>query len=126
MFAFILDGIVLGIIGFSIGTIFLDFFAEIGGLGRLFGFAVSLIYFGIQNSSICGGQTIGKRLLKIKVVNKEALPISLQRSIVRFMVLGPPYFLNGVILPSNLLNNLFVSLLIGIIVFFGSAGIIYL
>jgi len=126
LFAFIIDVFLLGIFGLIIGTVFFDFFAEIGGVGLLFGFTVAFLYFGIQNSSLCDGQTIGKRILKIKVVNKETETISLQRSFARFMILGPPYFLNGALLPPNLLNNFFVSLLLGLIVFFGSAGIIYL
>lgn len=99
LFAFIIDFIILGILGFIVGTAFFDFFAEIGVLGLLFGFAVALLYFAIQNSSVCGGQTLGKRILNIKVVNKEAETISLKRSFIRFMVLGPPYFLNGALLP---------------------------
>ncbi|MBW1849459.1 MAG: RDD family protein [Deltaproteobacteria bacterium] len=126
LFAFIVDGIILGIFGLIIGTAFFDFFAEIGVLGRLFGFSIALLYFGIQNSFVCDGQTIGKRILKIKVVNKETETISLQRSFARFMILGLPYFLNGAILPPNLLNNIVISLLLGLIVFFGLAGIIYL
>lgn len=126
LFAFIIDGIFLGLFGLIIGTVFFDFFAELGGIARLFGFTVALLYFGIQNSSLCDGQTIGKRILKIKVVNKETKTISLQRSFARFMILGPPYFLNGALLPPNLLNNFFVSLLLGLIIFFGLAGIVYL
>lgn len=113
LFAFIVDSLILGIFGLIIGTMFFDFFAEIGVLGLLFGFSIALLYFGIQNSSICGGQTIGKRLLKIRVVDKENETISLQRSFVRFMILGPPYFLNGALLPPTLLNNFVVSLLLG-------------
>lgn len=126
LFAFVIDGIILGLFGFAIGTLFFDFFAEIGGLGLLFGFVIALLYFGIQNSSVCNGQTIGKRILKIKVVDNKAKNITLQRSFARFMILGPPYFLNGVLLPPNLMNNYLLSLLLGLIVFFGLAGIIYL
>jgi len=126
LLAFIIDGIILGLLGLAIGTLFFDFFAEIGGLGLLIGFAIALLYFGVQNSSVCYGQTIGKRILKIKVVDNKAKNISLQRSFARFMILGPPYFLNGVLLPPNLMNNYFLSLLLGLIIFFGLAGIIYL
>ncbi len=126
LLAFIIDGIILGLFGLAIGTLFFDFFAEIGGLGLLIGFAIALLYFGIQNSSVCNGQTIGKRILKIKVVDNKAKNISLQRSFTRFMILGPPYFLNGVFLPPNLMNNYFIFLLLGLIIFFGLAGIIYL
>lgn len=126
LFAFMVDCIILGIFGLSIGTLFFTFFAEIGVLGLLAGFTVALLYFGIQNSSICNGQTIGKRILRIQVVDLKTETISLSRSLSRYMVLGLPYFLNGANLPDNLLNNSFVSLLLNLIVFFGLTGIIYL
>jgi uncharacterized RDD family membrane protein YckC len=126
LFAFIIDTTFLGIFGLTIGTLFFDFFAEHREIGLLFGFAVALLYFGIQNSSLFSGQTIGKRLLKIRVVNKEARTISLQRSFARFMILGVPYFLNGALLPPELTNNYFVSIPLVLIVFAGMAAIIYL
>jgi hypothetical protein len=42
------------------------------------------------------------------------------------MILGTPYFLNCALLPPNLVNNFIVSLLLGLVVFFGLAGIVYL
>lgn len=126
LFALIIDGTILGIFGLILGTIFFDYFAELGGWGRLFGFIIALSYFGLLNSSISNGQTIGKRIFKIKVVDKDATTISPVRSIVRFLILGPPYFLNGALIPPNILINSFVSLLLGLVVFFIGGSIIYL
>ncbi|MDD5224087.1 MAG: RDD family protein [bacterium] len=123
--ALIIDGIILGIIGFIIGTLFYDFFAELGGLGRLIGFVIALLYFGTLNSSIGNGQTIGKRIMKIKVVDKNASTISFFRSNTRYTILGVPYFLNMALLPPWALFS-FVSYLIGAIVFLGGGTIIYL
>jgi uncharacterized RDD family membrane protein YckC len=126
LFAFIIDGIILGIFGLIIGTIYFDYFAELGGWGRLFGFVIALIYFGLLNSSLSNGQTIGKRFLKIKVVDKDVTPISPIRASIRFLILGTPYFLNGALIQPDILMNPFVALLIGLVVFFVGGGIIYL
>ena len=48
-----------------------------------------------MNSVIFNGQTLGKKLLKIKVVNPDNQPISLVKSFGRYTVLGIPFFLNG-------------------------------
>jgi uncharacterized RDD family membrane protein YckC len=66
-----------------------------GSWGRLVGFAVALLYFGVQNSKITGGQTMGKRVLRIKVVAKDGSPLSLQSAFIRFLPLGAPWFLNN-------------------------------
>lgn len=126
LFAFVLDGIILGIFGLIIGTACFDFFAELGGWARLFGFTIALLYFGILNSTMGKGQTIGKRLLKIQVVDKEAKNISPLRSFARFMILGPPYFINGALVPPNVMLNSALSLFLGLVVFFVGGAIIYL
>ena len=126
LFAFFIDVIILGIIGIGIGTLFYDILAELGGWGRLLGFSIALLYFGLLNSSIGSGQTIGKRVLKIKVVDIDKKTISAPKSILRFMILGIPYFLNGALIPPEILINTFVSLVLGLVVFFGCGAIIYL
>jgi uncharacterized RDD family membrane protein YckC len=126
IFAFIIDGIILGIIGIAIGTTGYDFFAELGGWGFLLGFSIFVIYCGILNSSIGNGQTLGKRLLKIQVVDHEMETISPAKSLLRSTVFGIPYFLNGAIIPSSAESNFLVSLIIGIVVFFGCISLVYL
>lgn len=124
--ALIIDGAILGIVGIIIGTLFFDFFAALGSWGRILGFVVALCYFGILNSSIGNGQTIGKRLLKIQVADNETNTISPIKSFLRYIILGVPYFLNGALIPSPLLFNFFFSLLLSLMVFFGGGAIIYL
>ena len=46
-FAFFIDSLILSIAGFVLGFIFFDYFVAIGTFGRLIGFAISLLYFGI-------------------------------------------------------------------------------
>jgi uncharacterized RDD family membrane protein YckC len=107
-----------------------DWAASLGQAGRLIGFATALLYFGLLNSHFGGGQTLGKRLLGIRVVDRNGDTLSAMRSVVRFLVLGVPYFLNGLwfdLDPSSIgpaIRMLFVLLVL--LVFGGGGAIVYL
>ena len=123
LFGFLIDCLIVGIFGLLIGTIFFDTFAAMGGWGKLVGFIIALAYFGVMNSAVGGGQTVGKRLVNIKVVNREGELISLLRSFVRYAILGSPFFLNGAtISPSIPLLTTFA----GILIFGAGFAIFYL
>lgn len=126
IFALLIDTMILGIVGLILGTTGYDFFAQMGGYGRLVGFAIALTYFGFANSSIFGGQTFGKKLLKIQVVGSEGETISLPKSLLRYSVLGLPFFLNGAPVNPSLMENPIVIVLLGLIVFGMGGSIIYL
>ena len=94
----------LGIIGIVAGLIFYDSFVRLGGWGRLIGLGVVLPYFGVLNSRIGAGQTLGKRLLKVRVVGVGGAPLPVPRSLLRTTVLAVPWFLNGAPFPADLLG----------------------
>src|SRR5688572_4687565 len=96
-----------------------------GGYGRLLGFAVALAYFGVMNSRIGGGQTLGKRLLGVRVVAGDGRTLSLPRSFLRYCVLGIPFFLNGAPFSAQVLFSWW-GYLLPIIVFGGMFSILYL
>lgn len=79
-----------------------DVFAGFGEVGRLFGFAVCLTYFGTLNSRVGNGQTIGKWLTGIAVRDVDGQRISLIRSMSRFALLGAPFFLYDLSFPTPL------------------------
>jgi uncharacterized RDD family membrane protein YckC len=93
--ALFIDTLILGAVGLVLGLFLESFFVQIGAWGRLVGFSIALIYFGIMNSSITGGQTVGKKVLKLRVVDSKNAPISLGKSIIRYFILGIPFSLNG-------------------------------
>ncbi len=99
--AFLVDGVVLGLIGYALGLLLYDTFVRMGPWGRCVGFAVALAYFVPQESGRGGGQSLGKRLLRIRVVDAQGRALSPARGAVRFAVFGVPYFLNGSVLPMN-------------------------
>ena len=72
--ALLVDAIILGCIGLLLGLIFESVFVKLGDWGQLVGVIILLLYFGIGNSQRAGGQTLGKKLLKIRVVDKRGIP----------------------------------------------------
>lgn len=93
--AFVVDTILLGLVGFGAGMVLFDQLARLGAAGRLVGLAVSLLYFGVLSSKIGGGATLGQRLLGLKVAGLNGRPIGLVRSLLRAAVLVVPMTLNG-------------------------------
>lgn len=123
--AFFLDCLLLGAIGIAIGFFLAEELVSLGAWGRLLGFAVALIYFGTLNSRLASGQTLGKRLLKIKVVAKDGAPLSVAKAFLRFIPLGAPWFLNNAQFPHSVLFSFWLYVL-SIAVFGLGLSVIYL
>jgi uncharacterized RDD family membrane protein YckC len=100
--AFLIDVFILGLAGAGLGFLFFDSLAALGGWGRLLGFATALGYFGIFNSRIGNGQTPGKRALHVRVVGIDGSTLPPAKSLLRFIPLGLPWFLNNAQLPPEL------------------------
>lgn len=125
VFAMMLDGILLGIIGVIIGTAMFDQLAQLGGWGRLVGFCIAIIYFGIFNSVIGKGQTPGKKMMKIHVIDHSGNYISLAKSFLRYTIFGLPYFLNGALIPNSVIFSP-VGYILSLLIFGFGATTIYL
>jgi uncharacterized RDD family membrane protein YckC len=123
--AFLVDCVLLGAIGTVAGFFLTDEFVRLGAWGRLLGFSVAIAYFGTLNSGITGGQTLGKRLLKIKVVAKDGIPLSVPKSFLRFLPLGAPWFLNHAQLPDSALFSIW-SYVVSIMIFGLGLSVVYL
>lgn len=123
--ALFIDTLLLGIFGYVTGLVLESTFVQLGGWGRLVGFIIALAYFGIMNSSITGGQTIGKKALKIRVVDSANSPIGIGKSVLRYVILATPFSLNG----AQFSNEAMLSYLmypLSLIVFGGLFSILYL
>ncbi len=125
LIAFLIDGLLLGLVGLIIGIFLFDFLAQLGGWGRLVGFCIALGYFGLLNSFIGKGQTLGKRIMKIEVVGREGSNISVGRSFIRYMIFAVPFFLNGLIISPSITQSA-IGYVIGFIIFAFGGSIIYL
>jgi uncharacterized RDD family membrane protein YckC len=124
--AFVIDLILLGIVGVIIGALLFDTFARMGAYAKLIGFVIALAYFGICNSRMGGGQTLGKRWLGVRVVDAHDQLLSLPRSLLRYIVLGVPFFANGLPLDPELAMSTPIGYLLALVVFGGMFAIIYL
>lgn len=121
-FAWLVDVLILGIIGQIIGVVFSSFLFSIGPYGRPIGLLFTIPYFGIMNSKIGSGQTIGKRIMKIAVRNKDNEPIELWRSILRISLLALPALFNRWSIP--VFQNPVVVWVLSLIIF-GLGGAIF-
>lgn len=124
--AFAIDGFLLGITGMILGWLLFDPLARMGGYARLIGFAIALAYFGICNSRVGGGQTLGKRLLGVRVVDAHGQLLTLPRSLLRYAVLGIPFFANGLPINPESAMSTPLGYLLALIVFGGVFAIAYL
>ncbi len=113
--AFLVDVALLGVVGLLLGMVLHDAFMRLGVWGRLLGFAIALLYFGVGDSALAGGQTLGKRLLGVRVCDLRGHALPPARAVARYVIVGVPYFLDGV--PVDWSNyGLAVALPVGLIV----------
>ncbi|MEI6060272.1 MAG: RDD family protein [Bacteroidota bacterium] len=124
--ALVIDTIILGIIGIILGLTIQDYLIRIGSYGILIGLSIAVLYFTIYNSKLFNGQTPGKKVMGIQVVDKEGNTLSLQRSFLRALILYAPYFLIKVEVPgAQVGSDIFylkiiscMSLMLGVIVIY--------
>jgi uncharacterized RDD family membrane protein YckC len=100
-------------------------FWSLGGWSHLVATCVALVYFGVLNSSIAWGQTIGKRVMQIQVIDRSGHAISPGRSFLRSAVLVAPFSLNGLDIPPSALMYL-IFCFTGFILFGFGDAIVYL
>jgi uncharacterized RDD family membrane protein YckC len=121
--AWIVDTLLLGIIGQVLGWSLSSVWFQIGPYGRIVGLLFILPYFGLMNSRVGRGQTIGKRLLKIAVRDGENKPISVRRSLLRISILAIPIIFNQWALP--IFQIPILQWLLTVIIFGLGAAILY-
>jgi len=115
--AFVFDSLLLGALSVALGSLFFDPLASLGSLGRLVGLGLGVVYFGLGASAVFGGQTLGKRLLGLKVVQKNGRLVSLPTALARSAVVVAPIICNGLLWPvTNPVMGLVVVVLSALLV----------
>lgn len=121
--AWTIDVILIMIIGQALGWSLSSVWFQVGPYGRFVGLSVLLFYFGVLNSKVGGGQTLGKRLLKVAVRDGANQPIGIGRSLSRSTIVVLPFILNGWSLP--IMENPIIQWASTVIIFGGSLAIAY-
>lgn len=96
LFAFTIDCAIIVGIGYILGYIFFDFFAQFGEKGHFIGFLIALLYFGLLNSVLTKGQTVGKLISLIKVTGENGEYLSVGRSILRYLIVSVAFFCDNI------------------------------
>lgn len=120
----LIDGLILAVFGHLLGVTLYDELCRLGPWGRPLGLLIALAYFVPLTSSPGGGQTIDKRLLNIRVVDKQGQPLSVGRAGLREFFLLLPFFLNNALLPPAF-NAMWTGAIVGTLVFILGPGIAY-
>jgi uncharacterized RDD family membrane protein YckC len=94
--AIIVDFIILGIIGFITGLFLEDFYISLGVYGTLVGSAITILYFGILQSKIGEGQSVGKMAIKAKVTDLNGELLSIDKSLLRALIIYFPIMNAGI------------------------------
>jgi uncharacterized RDD family membrane protein YckC len=83
-----LDAVVLGVIGWVITLLLPGVLHRFGERAAILGAPITLVYTGVLQSHIGRGQTLAKRLLGLRVLRIDGNYLSLDRSLVRWAILG--------------------------------------
>ena len=120
LLAFIIDLFLLGLLGMALGALLHAQFAAMGPWGRLVGFVITLLYFGLTQSRLRGGQSAGMHLLGLRVVTRTGEPLDMPAAFVRAAIFCLAYFMNGAVIdlgPEHEWLSKAVFILIGVLIF---------
>ena len=91
-----LDAVFLFLVGWVASFPLRSVFERLGENGVFVGLSVSLLYVGVLQSRFGGGQTLAKRLLGLRVLRTDGKLMSLDRSLVRYAMVGFLIYQGGV------------------------------
>ncbi|MBI5190303.1 MAG: RDD family protein [Nitrospirae bacterium] len=118
--AFLLDSALLVAAGAVLCFLLRDLLVPLGNGGKLVGLAIAALYFVPRDGRPGNGQTPGKRLLGIRVVDRFGGAVSTARSACRFLVAATPVFLIGIRLTYGMYN--WVAVFLAMFLSFGLGG----
>lgn len=98
--AYIADSILLGFVGVGIAEALSRQLSQLSPWGVFVGFFVSALYFALFDSRIGNGQTLGKRLFKVRVLDVHGKLISFGKALARSMIFAIPIVGNELRLPA--------------------------
>jgi uncharacterized RDD family membrane protein YckC len=125
IFAFLIDMLILGIPAGVLGWVLMPWVNKFGNASQLLGFLFVLPYFGIMNSRLSKGQTIGKALFNLSVRRSNGEYLTPLQSVLRTFTLFSYMFFIGMtaLFPAapvvkNALTAVAYGLMVGLILLF--------
>jgi uncharacterized RDD family membrane protein YckC len=122
--AFLIDSIVLAVVGWVVGIAEYDELVSIGGGVLLIGAAITLVYFALFDSVLAPSP--GKRLLGLRIVDARGRGLPLPRAALRCLVLQIPWFANGAPLPAAVADAAWARGMQWIVVLGWGGALVYL
>lgn len=110
--AFFVDILIAGLFCYILSNLFGSWVYKYSILMSLLGYILVVLYFGTLNSVINKGQSFGKMLMSIEVVDSEQQYLSLLKSFIRSSVLFAPLCLMSWTVSSNVWISLFSSIIL--------------
>jgi len=123
------DSLLLAAVGWLVARGSYDWLVEIGQKGRIIGWVITLAYFGVMNSRMGAGGTIGKLVFGLRVVGRNGEYVPFSTALLRAIVYTVPFYLNGADFSGLALDHeatLVLDIMLAVVVFGGIASIIYL
>jgi uncharacterized RDD family membrane protein YckC len=96
LLADLIDTAFLFLVGLLLSIPFGPLLVRLGSRGVFIGLAVSLLYNGVLQSRLGTGQTLGKRWLRLTVVRMDGSLMSIERSLVRYAMVGYLVYQNAI------------------------------
>lgn len=114
MLALLVDFGLIMLIGWLLGKVLFVQLSLLGKLGSLVGYTILILYFGIFNSRVSSGQTLGKRITDICVTGSNNEKIGIPKSLARAFILLMPFLANFAETDFILLNRIVGVLVWGV------------
>lgn len=121
--AFIIDMTIIGIPLLIFGFAFSRLTFRMGPWGRFLGFGLMLVYWTLMSTTAQHGQTIGKKVLKTAVVDRNGRYLPASKAFLRSFILVLIFLLNGLSIPFP--QWPIITIALSIIVFGGSLAMMY-
>src|SRR5215472_4420902 len=84
----IIDMAILWAFALALSFVMESWFLKLGEDGVWFGLLISIAYFVPMQSRFGNGQSLGKRSLRIQVLDMNGQPLSLAKSFLRYLVIA--------------------------------------
>lgn len=93
--AFLIDSLILALIGVIVGACLRDQLMALGPWGRVVGFVIATFYFGVPQSRIGRGQSLGMTILGLRVIRPDGSALGLGSALLRAAIFCMAYFLSN-------------------------------